>query len=514
MADFSRPIASTLGQFDLTSWQGVGRLMLAIIVFFVIRLVYTAVYNLYFHPLRHIPGPPLWIAINGLRSLYKMRGCLEFKYVEFHEKYGEVVRVNADEVAFIRPEAWKDIYGHGHAEFPKHFPGLKMDTKKIVFASSKDHFRYRRAMLPAFSDKALRMQEPLISVYVNLLIKRLREKSELREPVDMVRWYNFTTFDLIADLAYGTSLQGLEKGKSNAWLDNIGNLIKLLPILAFTGMFPLVGSALKFLAGPQIRNAEKKHADFTYKMTIDRIYNKAQPDRGDFMDFMLRSRGEDHEMKDDELASNADLIMLAGSETTATLLSGVTYWLLRTPHALKRVVEEVRETFNADEEITFDDTRTKLPYMAACLQEGLRIFPPLPLGMLRCVPEGPPVQIAGVTIPGKTQVSVPQFAAYHSDLNFHRPNEFLPERWLPEAMSDPSSPFYNDRREVHRPFSVGRRDCIGQNLAMHEMRSILAKVLWNFDLTLDQSADGWHNQKILALWVKPPLQVHIKQRAK
>lgn len=330
-----------------------------------------------------------------------MRGVLEFKYAEFHEKYGEVVRVNADEVAFIRPEAWKDIYGHGHAEFPKHFPGLKLDTKKIVFSSSKDHFRYRRAMLPAFSDKALRLQEPLMRVYIDLLVKRLRELSETGEPVNLVRWYNFTTFDLIADLAYGTPLQGLAEGKSNAWLDNIGNIIKLLPLMAFGSMFPLVGTAMQFLAGPQIRNAEKKHYAFASKMAMDRIYHKKQPDRGDFMDFMLRSRGEAHEMKDDELASNADLIMLAGSETTATLLSGVTYWLLKTPHALKKVTEEVRQAFKSDEEITFDDARANLPYMMACLQEGLRIFPPLPLGMLRIVPDGPPVQIAGVTIPGK-----------------------------------------------------------------------------------------------------------------
>ncbi|TGJ84279.1 hypothetical protein E0Z10_g4495 [Xylaria hypoxylon] len=513
MADFSGPIARTLGEINLTSWQGIGRLALGFTVLFFIRLCGVAVYNLYFHPLRHIPGPPLWIALNGLRSIYKMRGILEFKYIEFHEKYGEVVRVNADEVAFIRPEAWKDIYGHGHAEFPKHFPGLKLDTKKIVFSGSKDHFRYRRAMLPAFSDKALRLQEPLIRVYIDLLIKRLREKSELDEPVNMVRWYNFTTFDLIADLAYGTPLQGLAQGKSNAWLDNIANIIKLLPIMAFGSVFPLGGTAMQFLAGPQIRNAEKKHYTFASKMTMDRIYNKKQPDRGDFMDFMMRSRGQEHEMKDDELASNADLIMLAGSETTATLLSGVTYWLLKTPHALKKATEEVRATFKSDDEITFDDTRAKLTYMMACLQEALRIFPPLPLGMLRIVPEGPPVQIAGVTIPGKTQVSVPQLAAFHSERNYYRPSEFHPERWLAEATTDPKSPFFNDRREIHKPFSVGRRDCIGQNLAMHEMRSILAKVLWNFDLKLDESSKNWHHQKILALWVKPPLQVHIKQRA-
>lgn len=404
MASFSALITRAFGEFNFSSWRDLGRLMIPISLLTFIYYCAVAVYNLYFHPLRHIAGPPLSIAFPGLRHVYKMRGSLERKYIDFHEKYGEIVRVSADEVSFIVPEAWRDIYGHGHAEFPKHFPGLTLDHQKIVFAHSKDHFRYRRAMLPAFSDKALRLQEPLMRVYFDLLVKRLREQAEVGKPVNMVRWYNFTTFDLIADLAYGTPLQGLAEGKTNAWLDNIGNILTLLPIMAFTSIFPLLGNALMYLAGPQIRNAEKRHRAFAEKMTMDRI-NKKQRDRGDFMDFMMRSRGEPHEMTDDELVSNADLLMLAGSETTATLLSGTTYWLLKTPRALKRLTEEVRQAFDSDDDITFDDARVKLPYMMACLQEGLRIFPPLPLGLLRTVPDGPPVQIAGVTIPPKVTLT-------------------------------------------------------------------------------------------------------------
>ncbi len=58
-----------------------------------------------------------------------------------------------------------------------------------------------------------------------------------------------------------------------------------------------------------------------------------------------------------------------------------------------------------------------------------------------------------------------------------------------------------------------RRQTMANDFPIDEMRSILAKVLWNFDLTLDENSQDWHNQKILALWVKPPLQVHIKKRA-
>lgn len=43
-----------------------------------------------------------------------------------------------------------------------------------------------------------------------------------------MRWYNCTTFDFIADLAYGEELHGLAEVKSNMWIDNIENLMKIL----------------------------------------------------------------------------------------------------------------------------------------------------------------------------------------------------------------------------------------------------------------------------------------------
>lgn len=75
------------------------------------------------------------------------------------------------------------------------------------------------------------------------------------------------------------------------------------------------------------------------------------------------------------------------------------------------------------------------------------------------------------------------------------------------------SAFFNDNREAHKPFSFGPRDCIGRNLAYHEMRLILAHVLWTFDLTLSESTKNWaEEQNIFALWEKPPLMVDIRAR--
>ncbi|KAI0180600.1 cytochrome P450 [Hypoxylon sp. FL1284] len=509
MTGFLHQLGDRLGEY------GYGHAALALVLFWTAYKCLLAFYNLYLHPLSRIPGPPLWIAFPVTRALGRVRGRDDFRIRAAHERYGDAVRIGPDQVSFIDPRAWKDIHGHGHADFPKWLPkGMPMDPKKIISAGAADHFRYRRAMLPAFSDKALAQQEPLIKVYVDLLVERLREvaTAAVQEPTDMVRWYNFTTFDLIADLAFGTPLQGLAERRSNAWLDTISYLMRFTPVLILIGMSPLLGAAFKLVAGSKLRGSQARHLALVTRLTNDRIYHRKQADRGDFMDYMMRSRGQAHELTDAELIANSDLLMVAGSETTATLLSGVTYWLLKTPHALKRATDEVRAAFPDEDGITFNEASAKLPYMIACLDEALRIFPPVPLILSRTVPDGPPVQIAGWTIPEKTIVGIHHLSTNHSEAHFHRAREFAPERWLPDAAADPASPFRGDRRDAHHPFSFGPRDCIGRNLAVHEMRLILARVLWNFDLALDPVSDGWHEQRIFALWEKPPLRVWVRLR--
>ncbi|KAI1191912.1 cytochrome P450, partial [Nemania serpens] len=492
---------------------GVRNAILILFVIGVIKQFSTIIYDLYFHPLRNVPGPRLWIAFPILRKYLMVRGNSEFRIRDLHEKYGEVMRVSPNEVYFLNPQAWKDIYGHGHAEFPKYYPeGVHMDPRKILSANPRDHFRLRRAMLPAFSDKALSQQEPLIRTYVDLLIKRLQEVADTRSHTNIVRWYNLTTFDLIADLAYGESLHGLETGQSNVWLDNIEKILVIIPIFVLIGASKMAGKVVLLLLGPLLRKAENAHLASVEKLARTRLTAPKQPDRGDFMDYFLRSRGQAHQLTDEDIIVNSDLIMVAGSETTATLLSGLTYWLLKTPHALQRVTREVRDAFNADEEMTFLETRSKLPYLLACLEEGLRMFPPVPLALSRSVPGEAPMEVCGLMIPPNTTVGVHHLSAYTSELNFHRAREFLPERWLPEATADPTSPFYNDRRDVHRPFSFGPRDCIGRNLAYHEMRLIMSKILFHFDLRLDPSCEEWYDQRVFGIWEKPPLKVYLTRR--
>ncbi|KAH8423012.1 uncharacterized protein LDX57_000768 [Aspergillus melleus] len=88
----------------------------------------------------------------------------------------------------------------------------------------------------------------------------------------------------------------------------------------------------------------------------------------------------------DRLEANGTILLIGGSETTATLLSGITYLLLQNPEVLARLTEEVRSSFHSEKDITMDSVNG-LSYMLACLNEALRSYPPIPIGLPRVVPK-------------------------------------------------------------------------------------------------------------------------------
>lgn len=147
-------------------------------------------------------------------------------------------------------------------------------------------------------------------------------------------------------------------------------------------------------------------------------------------------------------------MIVAGSETTATLLSGLTYLLLINPDKLKKLSDEIRTTFKSEDEITMASVGN-LPYMLACLNEGLRRYPPVASGLPRVVPKGG-AKIAGHFVPEDTVVAVWQYAAYHSAKNWSDPLSFKPERFLEGGRTS------DDKMDVLQPFSIGPRNCIGR----------------------------------------------------
>jgi cytochrome P450 len=203
-----------------------------------------------------------------------------------------------------------------------------------------------------------------------------------------------------------------------------------------------------------------------------------------------------------ELQETCSALMIGGSETTASLLSGVIYYLLKNPTKLEKLNQEIRSAFRTEDDIDIVSTK-RLTYQAAVVEESMRIFSPLPQQIQRVTsPEGN--MIAGRFVPGGTKVGVTHWPAYHSSLNFKDPYDFVPERWLGDEK------YKDDRRDVLNPFSYGPRNCIGINLAYAEINLVLARLLWTFDTELRPECNDWvRGMPVWAVYQRPPLWINL-----
>ncbi|KAL2141528.1 hypothetical protein VTI28DRAFT_2228 [Corynascus sepedonium] len=479
-------------------------------------------YNLFLHPLRHYPGPWLMRATRWGYSLRHMAGTLPFDMLALHQRYGPVVRVAPNELAFSDPRAWRDIMGHrsasgsgsgvggggsseGHVggeemlKYNRFYKPVDDMPTDIVNAGREEHALLRRTMAHGFSDRSMREQQPLIQDYINLLIRRLREKSEGGSKVDLAAWYNYTTFDVIGDLAFGESFGCLDNSDYHPWVKAIFEVARAGTIFQTLAHYPALIKLLLAFIPSKFKEEREKHMQMTMAKLKRRM--EAGKERPDLVEGLLK-KADEWGLTLEKLQANSAILIIGGSETTATLLSGVTYFLLTNPEAMKKLTAEIRGSFKSEDEIDFSSVST-LPYLLACLDEALRMYPPVPTGLPRVVPKGG-ANIAGNYVPEKTVVAVHQWAMYHNDDHFKDPFVYHPERWL----GDPA--FADDRKEAFQPFHLGPRNCLGKNLAYIEMRLILTRVLWNFDLRIaEESLDWMSKQRIFNLWEKGKLNVYM-----
>ncbi|KAK5655599.1 hypothetical protein OQA88_5530 [Cercophora sp. LCS_1] len=174
--------------------------------------------------------------------------------------------------------------------------------------------------------------------------------------------------------------------------------------------------------------------------------------------------------------------LVAGSGTTADMSSYAIMLLSNYPDALRKLREEHDHVFGKEfdgtvERLLQDSSSIKgLEYTDAVIQETMRLFP---VGMLcRGLPEGQTTfDYKGKAYPIENhQLTLLSYAMHYDPSNFEDPQEFKPERFLgPEPAHS---------RNSYRPFERGLRSCIGQHLAMDEMRVLLILTARWFDFEL------------------------------
>lgn len=193
----------------------------------------------------------------------------------------------------------------------------------------------------------------------------------------------------------------------------------------------------------------------------------------DFLTRILEQR--DESISDVQLAAHSADFGLAGSETTATALACITYYLLREKTVASKLKQEIRGALRSYSDIDSIST-APLKYLNAVCLEGMRIWPTVPVGLPRVVSANGHTIDGHFVTPGvciseyfshnilvsnqeetQTIVSVNPMAACLHPANFKDPFTFKPERWLEHNGYD--------KLEASQPFLLGPRGCLGRKYA-------------------------------------------------
>lgn len=440
-----------------------------------------ALYRVFFHRLRHFPGSlscklSMWSWV-----LTDWNGTRFWKIQKMHQRYGDYVRIGPREISVADPDALSVIYGptgpsakatrgpwYSAQEMKPNVYSLQTEPKIL------DHNRRRRDWDPAFSMKALASYEPNIIRNAELLLHQLERLSTMG-PVDVKEGMLWFGFDVMGELGFGRSFGTLKEGKTS----HIVHLVELgVRAINVMGNVPYLSYILRMLPSPL------QAFETWLEEAVDWRLGKA--DKSEFVEadvfaYLLGEKGKHHRsLNKEELRQDCMLIVVAGSDTTSNALSFTLFELAQNLELVRRLREEVDALFPDGAPI--DDLkklRADAPLLNACLNEGLRMWPPVPSGLQRHTPE-PLVLSNGVVIPANTVVSTHCFSMHRDPRNFYNPDVFVPDRWIDEpAAAKPHNV------KAFSPFGYGVTSCVGKNLAFMEMRVVLAMFIRRFDFTID-----------------------------
>ena len=191
----------------------------------------------------------------------------------------------------------------------------------------------------------------------------------------------------------------------------------------------------------------------------------------------------------DELVSEAGLLIVAGTDTTITAISASIFYLLHNPTCLEALKSEIRGSFSELEEVRIGPQLETCQYLTACITEILRMSPPVGSLLPREVLDGG-IVVDGERMPAGADLGVPHYALHHNEEYFHEPFRFRPERWdLRQAararhLGDDTETDLALAQGAFATFGVGRTSCVGKHLAYQEIKLVLARMIWLYDMRL------------------------------
>ncbi|KAL4916114.1 cytochrome P450 [Aspergillus aurantiobrunneus] len=471
-----------------------------------VYLLLAAVYNRYFHPLSHFPGP-FWASITTLWYFKTIRLARAHDVQQaLHTRYGDFVRIAPNHLAVCNPAAIETVFGTKSGRvwrkggfydgFDAHIPNARTDS-----FSERDEAKSaerRRLVGGLYAQGNVLRYEPCVDRLIDLFYQRMEHSADSRAAVDMSVALKRYTFDVIGEIFHGRR-GGF--GMLREWRD-YNKWCYLMEVM------PDIGASITYL--PWGLRTLYLVTQLVFQSARDGIRGMrdivVQAEKATMARWTAMQRGDD-DLPEDILTGLLDIVrgkgnhqarwtipdvvtevwatIWAGSDTTASALTSIFYHLHKHPEKLGKLRRELDAAFDEGRlsyPVRFNEAR-KLPYLHAVVMESMRVHPSVGLGLPREVPAGG-ASICGTFVPGNVEV-IMNPAAVHVDLRVFGADAavWMPERWLGGA---------ERTRELERSmlqFGHGPRMCMGRHISEIEMYKLLPTLLREFEF--EMLVDRW-----------------------
>jgi len=463
-------------------------------------------------PLRRIADLP------GPRGLPLLGNALQLKPRSIHlqmeswaRKYGSCFRVtmaNKPVVVFSDHAVIADILRERPDTFRRPAitaeVSIELDGPPGVFLAEGAHWRkQRRMVMQAFAPHAIKAYFPLLNKVGARLENRWMQAAQQGASIDLGADLKRFTVDVIAGLAFGAEVNTVETGD-----DVIQEHMEVV----------LSGVARRsFMPFPYWRyfklkaDRELEHSSAEFRRAVNGFVAEARAEMdanpelrahpANLLHAMIAATDQpDSGLGDLDVIGNVTTMLLAGEDTTASVL-GWLVWLLHTnPEAMRRVQAELDEHVPDVEHMTLAQADA-LDYIDACAHEAMRLKPAAPFIPLQAVKD---TQVAGVALPADTLLWCVMRHDTMDEQYFPLAQQFDPGRWLEGG---------SGARGAHLPFGGGPRMCPGRYLSLLEIKVAIATLLRRFNIASLEAADGLPPEEVMGFVMGPaPMRMRLTPR--
>ena len=394
------------------------------------------------------------------------------------------MRINPREVHIHDPDFFDQLYSTS-LKLNKdgyYYRFTASESAGFGTASYTLHRQRRKAYNRFFSPSAILDLQPLVSKCTLKLCSRCEEYVKTGKPVILASALRSLATDVISQYVLP---QGFDLLSSRDFGEDFNNVNRRLSgVAAYNRHFPFILpmmmkmpiSLLKLTASPGMLQM-LEFQGHNQKMAKQIASSGKQSDES-VLHGIYNSDLPESDKTAARIYQEALTLVGAGSETTGSALEHVFWHVLSNPPIKARLRAEVAEGAQTGDLLT-QQTLSNLPYLNACIKEGLRMGNEVSGRLARYDPHNP-IVYKSYTFPPGTVISMSMRDMHLDPYCFPEPNTFNPDRWLDEKTRKRCEQYF-------WPFGKGTRSCVGRDLAMLEMTMVTANLFNRFDMELHET---------------------------